>query len=229
MMKAFSLFILLFTTVTCLGQKDRYFIFLDAETGMELTDVTLTAINSSKPIFTYNDGVVSLKKHKKKFQYYVTGDEFEARSIAIYEVPKKKDTTRLFVLPSESLMDKRWEAYSSDSTLGITNETVNIKNARALEVWVTDQVIISRAAMIHCEILCARGSTFFFRMAFEVGDDGLLYNPTVDYAKDGVKCKYMLREMKRILWEMPNIRLEDELDGRTDNKQRLILPITIGL
>lgn len=229
MMKVFSLVILLFTTATCLGQKDRYFVFLDAQTGIVLADVTLTAINSSKPIFGYNDGVVSLKKHKKKVQYYLTGDEFEARSIAVSEVPKKKDTARLFVLPSESLMDTRWETYSSDSTLGITDETVNIKNARALEVWVTDRVIISRAAMIHCETLCARGITFYFRMAFEIGDNGLLYNPTVDYAKDGVKCKYMFREMKRILWEMPNIRLEDELDGRTTTKQRLILPITIGL
>ena len=103
MMKVFSLVILLFTTATCLGQKDRYFVFLDAQTGIVLTDVTLTAINSSKPIFGYNDGVVSLKKHKKKVQYYLTGDEFEARSIAVSEVPKKKDTARLFVLPSESL------------------------------------------------------------------------------------------------------------------------------
>lgn len=211
------------------AQKDRYFVFLDAETGEVLTDVTLTAINSSKPIFDYNQGVVSLKKHKKKFKYYMTSDEFEARSISFSEIPRKKDTSRIFVLPTQSLMDERWEVYSADSTLGITDETVFIKDAKELEVWVTNRIVISRAAMIQCESLCAHGSTFYFRMAFEIGDKGLLYNPTVGYARDDVTCKYMLREMKRILWEMPNIRLEDELTGRSTSKQRLILPITIGL
>jgi len=229
MMRAFCLFILLFQGTTSFAQKDRYFVFLDAETGDPIVDVTITAVNSSKPTFTYSSGVVSLKKHRKKFQYYMTGDGFVARSIAVSEIPKKGDTARLFVLPTESLMQERWETYSSDTTLGITDEIVTIKDSRALEVWVTDRVIISQAAMIQCESLCARGSTFYFRMAFEIGEDGVLYNPTVDYARNDVKCKYMLREMKRILWEMPNIRLEDELDGRTTTRQRLILPITIGL
>lgn len=210
------------------AQKDRYFIFIDAETGDSISNVTLTAINSSKPIITYNDEVVNLKKHRKKYEYYASADNYESRSITVSEIPRKKDTARLFILPTQSLMDERWGEYLSDSTLGITDETVFIKNSRELEAYVVNRVVISRAAMIQCEVLFARGSNFYFRMAFEVGEDGLLYNPTVDYSGE-LECEYMLREMKRILWEMPNIRIEDAISGLNGSRQRLILPITIGI
>ena len=56
----------------------------------------------------------------------------------------------------------------------------------------------------------------------------MLYNPTVDYSGE-LECVYLHREMKRILWEMPNIQIEDAISGLNGSKQRLILPITIGI
>ncbi len=222
------IFICAILSFQAFAQKDRYFIFIDAETGDSLTDVTITAINSLKPIFNYTDEVVALKKHKKKYEYYVSADDYDSRRISISEIPAKNDTALLIILPTQSLMDNRWKDYISDTTLGITDESVFIKNSQELEAYVVSHVIISRAAMIQCEVLFSQGSNFYFRMAFEVGDDGLLYNPTVDYSGE-LECEYLLREMKRILWELPNIRIEDAISGLNGSRQRLILPITIGI
>ena len=80
--------------------------------------MTLTAINSSRPIVNYQDGVLALKKHKKKYNYYISSDNYESRSLSGSEVPAKKDTALVFILPTQSLMDERWDAFTSDSTLG---------------------------------------------------------------------------------------------------------------
>jgi len=228
MLKSIAVFVFSILSICSLAQKDRYIIFVDAETGDSIEGVTLTAINSSRPIVNYQDGVLALKKHKKKYNYYISSDNYESRSLSGSEVPAKKDTALVFILPTQSLMDERWDAFTSDSTLGISDETIFLKNSRELEAYVVNRVVISRAAMIQCETLHARGSSFYFRMAFEVAEDGALYNPTVDYSGE-LECVYLLREMKRILWEMPNIQIEDAISGLNGSRQRLILPITIGI
>jgi hypothetical protein len=230
MLKIICFLGLIAVSINGISQKARYFKFMDAETGEILSDIDLTAINSSKVIITHGEEVTSLKKHKKKNQYYLSADNYQTRGIGPSEIPKKKDTAILLVVPSIDLMDDRWDEFIADSASnGAENDVITLKNTMVLEKLVANRLMISKAAMIHCESLNASRPTFHFLVEFAVDEIGMLHFRDVEYMKDSPECLYIFRELKRTVMGMSNVRIEDAIEGRKEGRQRLLLPISVGL
>jgi hypothetical protein len=213
-----------------ISQKGRYFKFIDAQTGEVLTDMTLTAMRRSKATTKQQYDILCLTKHKKKNLYYLTADDYESRELSPLEIPKKGDTAFLLVLPSTSLMDERWKKLYADTSNSKREDLlISFKNTRVFEAWVADKMIITRAAMIHCENSSVPNPTFSFLVEFGADDIGIYHFRSVEYAEDSPECIHIFRELELAVRRMKNVQIEDAIEGRKEVKQRLMLPITIGL
>jgi len=162
-------------TGTLSAQKKFCFIVFDGESGLVINDATVQVTGKRNKLLIPEQGVFSTRRISARDEIHVTRNDFITKSLKRIDLAKRGDTLRVYLIPNEMEMLKRFDSVRNVILASPLSDTLYTESMQSLDALVLSQIDFCPALVYHgCESLCGWGRSFSMFFIFSIENDGSL-------------------------------------------------------